>query len=70
MTGHAAAEPHLIPLTDVRTGGAHLVTHEAAAAGRPAGRYRAVCGAIVLAASLTTPERASCRACERWRAER
>jgi hypothetical protein len=48
----------------------HLVTEEAMAAGRPIGRYVAVCGAPVLAASLTTPECSSCRACRHWRADR
>jgi len=51
-------------------GVAHLVTEEAMAAGRPMGRYLAVCGSSVLAASLTTPECGSCRSCLRWRAGR
>jgi hypothetical protein len=57
-------------MTDARTSRAHLVTDDAAAAGRRIGHYRAVCGELVLAASLTTPERGSCRACMQWRAGR
>ncbi|MGH3815558.1 MAG: hypothetical protein ACRDUV_24425 [Pseudonocardiaceae bacterium] len=49
-------------------GTAHLVTDEAMAAGRAAGRYLAVCDAVVLAASLITPESGHCRKCWRWRA--
>ena len=44
-----------LAMTDATTGTAHLVTDESVAAGRRAGgRYVAVCGAQVLAASLTT----------------
>lgn len=50
------------PVSDT-AGVVHLVTEEAMAAGRLAGCYRAVCGSAVLAASLTTPERGSCRSC-------
>jgi hypothetical protein len=57
----------LFEVTDT-DGTAHLVTEEAMAAGRPAGRYRAACGSEVLAASLTTPERGYCRSCRRGRA--
>ncbi|HEY6422092.1 MAG TPA: hypothetical protein VIY28_02345, partial [Pseudonocardiaceae bacterium] len=43
---------------------AHSVTVAAAAAGRAdLGRYVAVCGAVVLAASLTTPEASYCGSC-------
>jgi hypothetical protein len=41
----------------------HLVTDESVVAHRHAGRYLAVCGAQVLEASLTTPERQRCRLC-------
>lgn len=51
------------PLTDT-AGVVHLVTDDAMAAGR----YLAVCGNPVLAASLTTPERGSCRSCRHRRA--
>lgn len=46
-----------IPVADTRTGGMHLITEDAIVAGRRAGRYMAVCGVEVLAASLTAPER-------------
>jgi hypothetical protein len=51
-------------------GVAHLVTEKAMAAGRPVGRYLAVCGTGFLAASLTIPERGCCRSCRRWRSGR
>lgn len=71
MTDLALTERvRITTVTDARTATAHLVTDDAAAAGRSAGRYRAVCGELVLAASLTTPERRSCRACVQWRAAR
>ncbi len=55
----------LIAMTDATTGTAHLVTDESVAAGRRAGgRYVAVCGAQVLAASLTMPERDQCQSCQ------
>jgi hypothetical protein len=41
----------------------HLITDESVAAHRHAGRYLAVCGAQVLAASLTAPEDRYCRPC-------
>jgi hypothetical protein len=50
-------------VTDARTHRAHLVTDEASTAGRRSGRYKALCGAIVLAASLTTPDRGRCDVC-------
>ena len=53
-----------------RTVRAHLVTDDAAVAGRRTRHYRAVCGELVLAASLITPERGSCRACLQWRQRR
>jgi len=59
-----------IAITDARTGTAHLVTDSAAAWGRLAGGYVAVCGMQVLAASLTTPETAMCSLCARWPAPR
>ncbi len=56
-----------IVITDDLTGTAHLVTDEAFAAGRrtAGGRYLAVCGAQVFAASLAAPARSHCPACER-----
>jgi hypothetical protein len=59
------APPRPIAMTDATTGIAHRVTDESVAAGRRAGgRYVAVCGAQVLAASLTMPERDQCQSCQ------
>ena len=60
------APPRLIAMmVDARTGTAHRVTDESVAAGRRAGgRYVAVCGAQVLAANLTMPERDQCPSCQ------
>lgn len=60
-----AATPLVLPMTDARTGEAHLVTEDAVIAARRAGGYPAVCGVEVLAASLTTPERGYCPSCAR-----
>ena len=65
MTGVAVGEPLLIEVTDAHTGDAHLVRDAAVRAGRRAGCYAAVCGDIVLAASLTTPEEGHCLRCAR-----
>ena len=73
MTGVVVAEPLLYAVTDAPTLGAHLVAEDAILAGRRAGRYRAVCGSVVLAASLTAEEHGHCKKCARWwqgRAER
>lgn len=62
--GIAIERLHVIAMTDARTRCAHLVTDAAAVAGRAdAGRYVACCGAVVLAASLTTPESSHCDFC-------
>jgi hypothetical protein len=57
-TGEGTTE--IVPvfaMTDARTQCAHFVTDTEAAAGRANfGRYVAICGRTVLAASLTTPE--------------
>jgi hypothetical protein len=59
--------PPVIAMTDARTYRAHLVDDAAFAAGRAdAGRYVTVCGAVVLAASLTTPETSYCASCAYW----
>ncbi|MFN2496948.1 MAG: hypothetical protein ABR608_13735 [Pseudonocardiaceae bacterium] len=60
----------VLGVTDARTSVAHLATDETMAAGRPAGRYVAVCGCVVLASSLTTEESGHCRDCRQWRAGR
>ncbi|MGH3719064.1 MAG: hypothetical protein ACRDRI_09540 [Pseudonocardiaceae bacterium] len=56
-------------MTDANTRCAHFVTDEAATAGRPVGRYVAICGRVVIAASLTTPETGYCDSCLYWRAK-
>ncbi len=68
MTGVILALSYFA-MTDV-DGVAHLVTDAAMATGRPTGRYAAVCGGQVLAASLTAPERGYCRSCRREKAGR
>lgn len=60
--------PRVIAMTDARTHRARLVTDATVAAGRAnVGRYFAVCGIVVLAASLTIPETSYCRSCAYWR---
>jgi hypothetical protein len=67
----AAARVLLAELTDARSRRTHLVTEAAFAAGWRTGRYPAVCGNEVLAASLTTPGAGYCPACVAlWRAAR
>ncbi|MGH3798397.1 MAG: hypothetical protein ACRDSP_26415 [Pseudonocardiaceae bacterium] len=59
------------PLVDGRTRAVHLLTDTDAAAGRAqGGRYVAVCGAVVVAASLSTPEGEACRWCAVWARQR
>ncbi|MGH4017144.1 MAG: hypothetical protein ACRDSL_25105 [Pseudonocardiaceae bacterium] len=53
-------------MTDTRTVVAHLVTDEAVAAGRRAGRYIGVCEAVVLPGSLTEGTDRFCRSCQNW----
>lgn len=65
--GDTARPVALRAVTDVE-GMTHLVTDEAMAAGRRAGCYAAVCGAHVLAASLTVPDTSRCQDCRTWRA--
>jgi hypothetical protein len=54
-----------IRIVDAQTSMEHLITDESVVAHRHAGRYLAVCGAQVLAASLTAPQRSRCPACTR-----
>jgi len=63
MTGPAVATPHLVAMTDTCTVVTHLVTDEAVAAGRQAGRYVGVCGAVVLPGSLLEDIHRPCRSC-------
>lgn len=59
--------PRVIAITDARTLRAHLVTDAAAAAGRlDGGRQVALCGTVVFATSLTTPETSQCSRCTYW----
>ena len=62
--------PLVFAVTDARVGTGHLVTQDAMAAGRRAGRYVALCGGEVLAASLTAGESGHCRSCRDRRAGR
>lgn len=55
--------PRRLGITDAHTHVEHLVSDESAMEHRHSGRYLAMCGARVLAASLTAPERARCRSC-------
>jgi hypothetical protein len=49
---------------DLRTGITHLLTPDAAAAGRVRGeRYIALCGAEVIPAGMTEPGRGHCETC-------
>jgi hypothetical protein len=52
-------------MVDARTSMEHLITDESVVAHRHAGRYLAVCGAQVLAASLIAPQRSRCPASPR-----
>jgi hypothetical protein len=66
--GVAVEKSHVVAITDARTRRAHLVADAAVAAGRAnLGRYVSVCGVVVLAASLTTPESSYCASCAYWR---
>jgi hypothetical protein len=51
-------------ITDAHTRVEHLITDESAMAHRRSGRYLALCGVQVLAASLTAPGRDQCRRCQ------
>jgi hypothetical protein len=53
----------VLSVVDTRTGTLHRVPVETAALHRRSGRYPALCGAEVAAASLTTPEADCCRDC-------
>ena len=55
--------PRPLRITDARTHVEHLVTDESLAAHRHTGRYPALCGTEVLAASLTDPGRGRCPGC-------
>jgi hypothetical protein len=57
--------PRPVGIIDARTYVEHLMTDEAVAAHRHSGRYLALCGAQVLAASLAEPRRSRCQPCTR-----
>ncbi len=62
-----AAPPALtIEMTDGHTRLTHQVNDGAFTLGRPVGRYRAMCGALVLVASLAAPGAGRCPMCEKW----
>lgn len=52
-----------IELTDARTRVVHRVGSAELMAGHRRGKYQALCGARLLAASLTDPSRSWCRKC-------
>lgn len=58
--------PRPVGITDARTRIEHSMTDESAARHRHSGRYLALCGVQVLAASLATPSRGRCGACVKW----
>lgn len=60
------AQRGMLSVVDARTGEAHQVTADSLDSGRVTGRYVAVCGAEVLAASLTAPPTRYCRSCAEW----
>lgn len=54
----------MVEMVDIRTGENHLLTPEAAAAGRRAeGRYLPLCGVDVLPAAVVDPGRGYCWSC-------
>lgn len=64
MTGLVVSTLHVVAMTDTCTVVAHLVTDEAVAAGRHAGRYVGACGAVVLPGSLMEATSRYCRSCQ------
>ncbi|MGH3825280.1 MAG: hypothetical protein ACRDRA_20940 [Pseudonocardiaceae bacterium] len=58
-----AATTDAFGIIDARTRVEHLMTDVSAMAYRHSGNYLALCGARVLAASLTEPGRAQCQPC-------
>lgn len=67
MSSAMLVSPLWYSVTDASTLSAHLVSEGALAAGRRAGRFQAVCGDTVLAASLTAQERTHCQLCAHLR---
>lgn len=56
----------VVTMTDARHGARHYLTDDAASAGRGTGRYIAVCGAEILAASISAPDGRACPWCASW----
>ena len=56
----------VLSVVDTCTGELHLVAIETAALHRRSGRYPALCGAEVPAASLTTASESRCQDCEAY----
>jgi hypothetical protein len=55
--------PRPVGIIDAKTHIEHLMTDESAVAYRHSGRYLALCGVEVLAASLAAPDRGRCPMC-------
>lgn len=64
MTTRASA-PVFLSVVDGRTRLSHLVASQTAARHRHTGRYPALCGEQVIAASLTTEPMGACKKCDR-----
>ena len=62
-TSPMSAVGESVPMTAVEDGLAHEVGAEDLSAGSVAGRYRALCGAVIGPAALTVPAGAPCRSC-------
>jgi hypothetical protein len=61
----------VVEMVDCRTGQAHWLTPDAAAAGYPAeGQYVAICGRVILPASMATPPKGWCEPCRSIPAQR
>ncbi|MGH3832248.1 MAG: hypothetical protein ACRDRS_17680 [Pseudonocardiaceae bacterium] len=67
--GVSTATVAVFAMTDANTRAAHFVADEDVTAGLAVGRYVAICGRVVIAASLTTPETSYCDPCLYWRAK-
>jgi hypothetical protein len=55
--------PHPLGIIDAQTHVEHLMADESVRAHGDSGRYLALCGVQVLAASLATPDRGRCPMC-------
>jgi hypothetical protein len=57
--------PRPVGIVDAPSGVEHLVTDASVMQHRHSGRYLALCGARLIAASMTEPGRGQCRECAR-----